>query len=97
MAHRRSHGRFILTNIVVWLLMTVILVVVPDTLEQWTSLEISRVIGWALGYAVWVIAVEQGWRERIGPLLRFVLQLVLWVSSALLAMWISEAARLTLG
>ena len=94
MARRQSLSRFLLVNLLVWILMTVILVVVPDTLEHWVSLEIARVIGWAFGYGVWVFAVEQGWRERMGPFARFFLQLILWVSSALVAIWISDAARL---
>ena len=97
MTRRRSLGGFVLANLLVWLLMTAILVVVPDTLERWMTLDIARGVGWALGYAVWVIAVEQDWRQRFGPFTRFVLQLILWVSAALLAIWISDAARLTLG
>ena len=93
MARRQSLARFLLVNLVVWILMTAILVVVPDTLERWTSLEIARGIGWAFGYGVWVFVVEQRWRERMGPFVRFFLQLILWVSSALLAIWISDAAR----
>ena len=93
MARRQSLARFLGMNLGVWILMTVILVTVSDTLERWTSLEIARVIGWAFGYGVWVFAVEQRWRERMGPFPRFVLQLILWVSSALLAIWISDAAR----
>ena len=93
-ARSQSFARFFGINLLVWILMTAILVVVPDTLEQWTSLEIARVIGWGVGYGVWVFAVEQRWREQVGPVPRFLLQLVLWVSSALLAMWISDAARL---
>ena len=93
-ARRQSFAHFFGINLVVWMLMTAILVVVPDTLERWTSLEIARVIGWGVGYGVWVFAVEQRWRERMGPVPRFILQLLLWVSSALLAIWISDAARL---
>ena len=95
MGRRQSLAWFLGMNLLVWILMTAILVVVPDTLERWTSLEIARVIGWAVGYGVWVIVIEQRWRERVNPVLRFVLQLVLWVSSALLAMWISDAARIS--
>ena len=93
MARRQSLTRFLLVNLIVWILMTVILVVVPDALERWVSLEIARGIGWAFGYGVWVFAVEQDWRERMGPFSRFFLQLILWVSSALVAIWISDAAR----
>lgn len=85
---------FAATSLVVWLVMVVILVVVPDTLERWLTLEIARVIGWALACGFWVVAVEREWQRRFGPFVRFVLQLVLWVSAALLAIWISEQARI---
>ena len=85
---------FFISNILVWLLMVVILVVVPDTLERWATLEVARVIGWAVGYGVWVILIEQRWRERVPPFARFVLQLLIWVSAALLAIWISDQARI---
>ena len=93
MMSRRPFLGFLLVNAVVWLLMTTILVVVPDTLERWMTLEVARVIGWAVGYGVWVVAVEQRWREQMGPIKRAVLQFVLWVSAALLAIWVSDAAR----
>ena len=35
-------------NLVVWLVMVAILVVVPDSLERWMSLEVARVVGWAV-------------------------------------------------
>jgi hypothetical protein len=85
---------FLLVNAVVWVVMTVILVVVPDTLEQWMPLEVARVIGWAVACSVWVVAVEHEWQQRVGPLARFGLQLVLWVAAALTAIWISDQARL---
>jgi hypothetical protein len=72
--------------------MTGILVIVPDQLDRWLSLEISRVVGWAVAVSLWVLTVEQQWKERFGPLLRFPFQLVLWVSAALTAIWISEQA-----
>jgi hypothetical protein len=93
MTPRPPATRFILLNAIVWLLMIVILVVVPDLLEPWMSLAIARVLGWGAACAVWVIAVEDGWKARFGPGRRFVFQLVLWLSAALLAVWISEAAR----
>lgn len=80
-------------NAVIWFLMTAILVVVPDTLERWLGLEIARVVGWAVACGVWVVAIESEWKARFGPVWRFVLQLVLWVSAALLASWISDQAR----
>jgi hypothetical protein len=85
---------FLFMNAVVWVVMVVILVVVPDTLERWLSLEVSRVLGWAVACAVWVVSVEHQWKQRVGPLLRFLLQLGLWVSAALLAGWISAMFRL---
>ena len=93
MLQRRSTRSFVVQNVVVWLVMTAILVVVPDTLEPFTSLQVSRIIGWAVGYGVWVVAVEQAWRERFGPFARFFLQLALWISAAFVAMWVSEHAR----
>jgi hypothetical protein len=84
---------FAVMNVVVWLAMVAILVVVPDWLERWVALEVARVVGWAVACAVWVVAVERQWQQRVGPFIRFTLQLVLWVSAALLAIWISEQAR----
>jgi hypothetical protein len=40
-----------------------------------------------------VVAVESQWKARFGPLTRFVLQLILWVGAAIVALWISELAR----
>lgn len=85
--------RFVLRNVLVWLLMVTILVVVPDQLEHWMPFEITRVIGWAVAVGVWVIVVEQEWRARVGPIARFGFQLVLWVSAALLASWLSAQFR----
>jgi hypothetical protein len=39
------------------------------------------------------MVVEQAWRARFGPFARFGFQLVLWVSAALLASWISAQLR----
>jgi hypothetical protein len=91
---RQITGRqFLALNLLVWLVMTIILVVVPDALEARVGLEVARVIGWAAACGVWVVAVDAHWNARAGPLTRFVVQLVLWVSAALLASWISEQAR----
>jgi hypothetical protein len=90
---RRPLLPFVLANAVVWVVMTGILVVVPDTLERWMPLEVARVLGWAVACSVWVIAVERQWQERVGPLIRFALQLGLWVGAALTAIWISDQAR----
>ena len=85
--------RFVLRNALVWVLMLVILVVVPDQLERWLPFEITRVIGWAVAVSVWVIVVEQEWRARFGPFARFGFQLLLWVSAALLASWMSAQLK----
>jgi len=90
---RRRHAGFVLANVVVWLLMTVILVLVPDTLERWVGLEVARVVGWAVAGSLWVVTIERQWQARVGPLWRFVLQLLLWISAALVAIWISDMAR----
>jgi hypothetical protein len=85
--------RFVLANLLVWLLMTVILVLVPDALDDWLGLEVARVVGWAVAGSVWVVTIERQWQARIGPFWRFVLQLLLWISAALVAIWISEMTR----
>jgi hypothetical protein len=95
MAPRAGLATFLIFNAFVWVLMTVILVLVPDRLEQWLGLELARIIGWAVACGVWVVAVEASWKARYGPFTRFALQFVLWVSAALVAMWISEMARAT--
>jgi len=94
MAPSRIPLVFIAVNFVVWLVMVGVLVVVPDQLERWLGLELARVIGWAVACGVWVVAVERQWQERFGPFTRFVLQLVIWVGAALLAIWISDQARI---
>ena len=86
--------RFVAINFAVWLVMVVILVVVPDVLARSIRLEVARVIGWALACAVWVVAVEREWQARFGLLVRFTLQLVLWVAAAVTAIWISEHSTL---
>ena len=90
----RSRGiaAFVLKNIVVWLLMVVVLVLVPDTLEPWLGMEIARIVGWAVAFPVWMIVVERDWQARFGPLTRVALQVPLWIAAALLAIWISEQA-----
>jgi hypothetical protein len=86
--------RFVASNAAVWVVMVVILVVVPDTLERWLSLEVARVVGWAVACSVWVVAVESEWKRRYGAFWRFALQLTLWISAAALALWISEQFRI---
>jgi hypothetical protein len=87
--------RFILRSALVWVLMVLILVVLPDALDGWLSIEVGRVVGWAVACGVWVVIVEQEWKSRFGPFTRFVLQLVIWVAAAVLAMWIGDSLRLT--
>ena len=86
-------AKFLLLNLLVWLAMVVILVVVPDTLEAWMPLTIARVLGWAVACGAWVVLVEGGWRQRFGPFARFLVQVVLWVGAATMAMWISDQFR----
>ena len=93
MATRPPLGPFVLANAGVWLVMTAILVVVPDLLEGWMPLELARVFGWAVACSVWVIAIERQWQQRVGPLARFGLQLALWVLAAVVATWISDQFR----
>ena len=87
--------RFVLHNAIVWIVMAAILVLVPDQLVRWTSLEIARVIGWAVACGVWVVVVEQEWKARFGPFARFGFQLVLWVSAAMVAIWVSDQLHLS--
>jgi hypothetical protein len=89
----RPGWRFLATNIVVWTLMTFILVVVPDALERWMPLPVARVVGWAIACGIWVVSVEAQWQRRLPAVPRFFVQLVLWVSAALTAMWISDQFR----
>jgi len=93
MAQRSSVGRFVVTNAGVWLVMTTILVVVPDQLERWMPLQFARVVGWVIACGVWVIAVEAEWKARFGPVMRFAAQVVLWLSAALIAIFISDLFR----
>ncbi|MEO8482723.1 MAG: hypothetical protein ABI634_10970 [Acidobacteriota bacterium] len=93
MAQRTGRAAFLLLNALVWVLMTTILVLVPDSLERWLGLEVARVVGWAVACGAWVVVVESAWKIRYGPFTRFAGQFVLWVSAAMVAMWISELAR----
>ncbi len=76
-----------------WVVMTVILIVVPDWLEYWVPLPVGRALGWAVAGAVWVVSVERQWQARTGPFVRFLAQVALWGSSALVATWISDLYR----
>jgi len=97
MATKPSFAGFAVRSLAVWLVMIVILVVVPDALEQWMAIEIARVLGWAVACSVWVVAVESAWKARYGPFARFGLQIILWVSAAMIAIWISDQFRVDVG
>lgn len=94
MTRRLGGPAFLAVNVLMWALMTAILVVVPDVLERWLSLELARVVGWAVGSGLWVVALQQPWRSRAGPLTIFVIQVLVWISAALVAIWISDTVRM---
>jgi hypothetical protein len=73
--------------------MVCILVLLPDQLERWIPIQISRVLGWAVACGLWVVTVEQQWRARYGPFTRFAVQLVLWVAAATFAIWLDDQFR----
>ena len=85
---------FVGLNVVLWLVMTLILLVLPDQLDRWLDLSVARAIAWAVAGAVWVVSIERQWQARVGVLARFPLQVMLWSSSALTAMWLSDQFRL---
>jgi hypothetical protein len=74
--------------------MVIVLVLVPDSLEERMGLGIARVIGWAVAFPIWLLIVERGWQSRFGPFARVALQVPLWVAAALLADWISGQAKI---
>jgi hypothetical protein len=74
--------------------MVAVLIVVPDALEPWLRLEIGRAVGWAVAFPVWLLLVERDWQARLGPVSRVVLQVPLWIAAALVAIWISDQARM---
>jgi hypothetical protein len=76
-----------------WIVMVVVLVVVPDTLEQWMPLSAARVCGWVLASGLWVVVLDRSWQARFPPLVRFPLQIVAWLTAALSAAWISDQFR----
>jgi hypothetical protein len=80
----------VLGTAVVWLLMTVILVLLPDAIDEWVGLDIARVIAWAVACGLWVVTIEPQWRAHVGPFPRLVLQLLLWIAAALIALWIQD-------
>lgn len=81
---------FVLANVAIWLVMTAILVLVPDVLERWVGLDVARVIAWTVACGVWVVTIESQWKARVGPIKRFVFQLLLWIAAALVALWIRD-------
>jgi hypothetical protein len=76
-----------------WVVMVVVLVLVPDTLEQWMPLNVARVCGWVLASGLWVVVLDRHWQARFSPLVRFPLQIVAWLGAALTAIWISDQFR----
>ena len=85
---------FFAVNVLMWALMTAILVLVPDALQPWLSIEFARVVGWAVASGLWVVVLQQPWRSRVGPFTLFTLQVLLWISAALVAIWISDTVRM---
>ena len=94
MIRDRRGAAFLLANVLMWALMTAILIVVPDALDRWLSLEFARVVGWAVASGLWVVVLQQPWRSRVGPFTLFALQVLLWISAALVAIWISDTVRM---
>ena len=94
MTRLRRGATFVAANVLMWALMTAILIVVPDALERWMSLEFARVVGWAVASGLWVVVLQQPWRSRVGPFTLFTLQVLLWISAALVAIWISDTVRM---
>jgi hypothetical protein len=90
---RDSVWTFIGLNAVMWVVMTAILVILPDALDRWVDITIARAFAWAVAGSVWVVAIERQWRARMGALARFPLQVGLWASAALVATWISDLFR----
>jgi hypothetical protein len=92
-AARHANLKFGLWSAGVWLVMVVVLVVVPDSLERWLPASIARVCGWVFASGIWVAVLERDWQRRFQPLPRFVLQVAAWLSAALTAMWVSDQFR----
>ena len=94
---QKGTARFVALSGVVWIVMIVVLIVVPDALEGWMPLPIARVFGWVLASGIWVAVVERQWRERFSPIPRFLIQIVVWLSAALIAVYVSDYFRLGRG
>ena len=90
----RPAGAFVFANVLMWVVMAAILVIVPDVLERWMSRELARLVGWAVASGLWVVVLQQPWRARVGPFVLFAIQVVLWISAAFVAIWISDTTRL---
>jgi len=91
----KSPVPLLLRSAIVWLVMVVVLVVVPDALEQWMPLQIARICGWVLASGIWVIALDRAWQTHFRPLIRFPLQITAWLTAALTAVWISDQFRVS--
>jgi hypothetical protein len=85
---------FVFRNVIVWIAMTSILVIVPDSLERWLGLEIARIAGWVGACAVWVVSVESLWKARYRVLPLFFIRITFWLSTAWVAIKISELYRI---
>src|SRR5262245_2657693 len=94
MMRQPSRVPFVIANVVMWAVMTAILTVVPDALGRWLPLDLGRIVAWAVASGLWVVVLQQPWRARLGPFPLFFVQVALWVSAALLAIWISDAVRI---
>jgi len=94
---QKGTARFVARSGAVWLIMIVVLIVVPDSLEGWMPLPIARVCGWVLASGIWVAVVEREWRERFSPIPRFLIQIVVWLSAALIAVYVSDYFRVGRG
>jgi hypothetical protein len=94
---QKDAARFVVQSGVVWIVMIVVLILVPDALEDWMSLTVARVCGWVLASGIWVAVVEREWRARFSPIPRFLLQTAIWLSAALIAIYISDYFRMGRG
>ena len=94
---QKGTARFVVQCSVVWIVMIVVLILVPDALEDWMSLPVARVCGWVIASGLWVAIVEREWRERFSPIPRFLIQIVVWLSAALIAISVSDYFRLGRG
>ena len=94
---QKGTARFVAWSGAVWLVMIVVLIVVPDSLEGWMPLSIARVCGWVLASGIWVAVVEREWRARFSPVSRFLLQTAIWLTAAFIAIFVSDYFRMGRG